>query len=216
MKKEAKEILTIQNDEIKLSERSLEIDTKNQAPEMRDIVSQIKQTMRAKGLKHLSAPAIGEQRRIFCIDFEDLEIKTYINPILAECKGLTLSRETCECIPGKTFLVPRNNDITAIYQRPTGQAETRQFLGAAAIVFQHELNHLDGVLLSDIGLEIDEDFDNATEQERSEIIAMYLDSLDLRAKDLQNEIEEDPDLKEINDGIKFMEGIAKGEIKQDL
>lgn len=194
--------------------RADEIDLTSQGKEMREIVHEIKDTMRKKGLKHLSAPAIGYKRRIFCIDYEDLEIKTYINPIIVEAKGLTLSRETCECLPGKTFLIPRNNDISVMYQKPVGNPETRQLLGQAAIVFQHELNHLDGILVSDIGLEIDEDYDNASEEEKQQIIEMYLDSLDLKASTLKTEIEEDPELKKLNDGIKFMEGVAKGEIQQ--
>lgn len=212
---ETKEILKLE-DNNSLYVRSDEIDTNFQASEMRRIISDIKNTIRKTNVKHLSAPAIGYNKRIFCIDFEDLEIKTYINPIVAESKGLTLSRETCECVPGKTFLVPRNTEISAIYQRPTGQTETRTFLGQAAMVFQHELNHLDGVMISDIGLEIDEDFDNATEEEKTEIINMYLDSLDLTAKALDKEVEEDSELKKIGDGIKFLEKVAKGEIEQQI
>lgn len=199
-----------------LYNRAEEIDITSQGKEMREIIHEIKDTMRKKGLKHLSAPAIGYNKRIFCIDYEDLEIKTYINPLIIESKGLSLSRETSDCIPGKTYLVPRNNDIKVMYQKPIGPAETRQLLGVAAMVFQQEVNMLDGVLLSDIGLEIDEDFDNATDEEKSKIIEMYLDSLDLKAKEAEVEIEKDPELKELNEGIDFMQGLAKGEIKQDL
>ena len=199
-----------------LYNRAEEIDITSQGKEMREIIHEIKDTMRKKGLKHLSAPAIGYNKRIFCIDYEDLEIKTYINPLIIESKGLSLSRETSDCIPDKTYLVPRNNDIKVMYQKPIGPAETRQLLGVAAMVFQQEVNMLDGVLLSDIGLEIDEDFDNATDEEKSKIIEMYLDSLDLKAKEAEVEIEKDPELKELNEGIDFMQGLAKGEIKQDL
>ena len=209
-----KEILLLENNEESLYTRADEIDTSSQAQEMREIVHQIKDTMRKKGLKHLSAPAIGYDKRIFCIDYEDLEIKTYINPVIASGGGLTLSKETCECIPGRTFLVPRNNEISILYQRPIGNTDSRTLLGAAAIVFQHEMNHLDGVMLSDIGLEIDEDFENASEEERSSIIEMYLDSLDLRSKSLEEQIHETPELKKVDDGIRFLEGVAKGEIQQ--
>lgn len=207
-----KDILT-NNEEVLLT-RCDEIDTISKSKEMREIVHEIKDTMRKKELKHLSAPAIGYDKRIFCIDYEDLEIKTYINPIIVNLSGLTLSRETCSSILGKTFLIPRCNDIAVMYQTPMGKSESKQLLGVAAIVFQHELNHLDGILLSDIGLEIDEEYDNASEEDKQKIIEMYLDSLDIKTKELNTEVESDPDLKKINDGIKFMEGVAKGEIKQ--
>jgi len=202
------------NDEPILYTRCDEINVTENNKEVREIVREIKDTMRKKELKHLSAPSIGFDKRIFCIDYEDLEIKTYINPIIVNMKGLTLSRETCSSVPGKTFLIPRCNEITVMYQRPTGQSESKQLLGVAAIVFQHELNHLDGVLLSDIGLEIDDNYDNASDEDKQKIIEMYLDSLDIKTKELQEDINKDPELKKLDDGIKFMEGIAKGEIKQ--
>lgn len=100
-----------------------------------------------------------------------------------------------------------------MYQRPTGQIETREVAGLTACIVQHELDHLDGILLSDIGLEIDEDFKNCDDTTRSEIINDYLTSLDIKQKNMNNLVEEDPDAKALRDGIKFMEGVAKGDIK---
>ena len=205
-----KDIVT---DELQLSERAVEIDVRTQATEMREIIKALKDTMREKGLASLSAPAIGYNRRIFCIDFKDSEIKTFINPIIAQAKGMQLSIEKCVCIPDKEFMRPRNNDLMIIYQRPTGQIENRQIVGMSAIVFQHELDHLDGLLLSDVGIEIDEDFHNATEEEQQEVINAYLDALDIKKKEINTEIETNPELKQLSDGIDFMESVYKGETK---
>ena len=205
-----KDIVT---DELQLSERAVEIDVRTQATEMREIIKALKDTMREKGLSSLSAPAIGYNRRIFCIDFKDSEIKTFINPIIAQAKGMQLSIEKCVCIPDKEFMRPRNNDLMIIYQRPTGQIENRQIVGMSAIVFQHELDHLDGLLLSDVGIEIDEDFHNATEQEKQEVINAYLDALDIKKKEIDTEINTNPELKQLSDGIDFMESVYKGETK---
>lgn len=205
-----KDIVT---DELQLSERAVEIDVRTQATEMREIIKALKDTMREKGLSSLSAPAIGYNRRIFCIDFKDSEIKTFINPIIAQAKGMQLSIEKCVCIPDKEFMRPRNNDLMIIYQRPTGQIENRQIVGMSAIVFQHELDHLDGLLLSDVGIEIDEDFHNATEEEQQEVINAYLDALDIKKKEIDTEINTNPELKQLSDGIDFMESVYKGETK---
>lgn len=205
-----KDIIT---DELQLSERAVEIDVRTQATEMREIIKALKDTMREKGLASLSAPAIGYNRRIFCIDFKDSEIKTFINPIIAQAKGMQLSIEKCVCIPDKEFMRPRNNDLMIIYQRPTGQIENRQIVGMSAIVFQHELDHLDGLLLSDVGIEIDEDFHNATEEEQQEVINAYLDALDIKKKEIDTEINTNPELKQLSDGIDFMESVYKGETK---
>ena len=205
-----KDIVT---DELQLSERAVEIDVRTQATEMREIIKSLKDTMWEKGLSSLSAPAIGYNRRIFCIDFKDSEIKTFINPIIAQAKGMQLSIEKCVCIPDKEFMRPRNNDLMIIYQRPTGQIENRQIVGMSAIVFQHELDHLDGLLLSDVGIEIDEDFHNATEEEQQEVINAYLDALDIKKKEIDTEINTNPELKQLSDGIDFMESVYKGETK---
>lgn len=84
----------------------------------------------------------------------------------------------------------------------------------AAEIFQYQINLLDGVLLSDIGLEIDENFDKASEDEKAELIDFYLGQLKLTNNELQQEIENDKELKKISDAIKFMEGVQTGEIQQ--
>ena len=205
-----KEIIT---DELKLCDRAVEIDVRTQAEEMREIIKSLKDTMRANNLTSLSAPAIGYNRRIFCIDFKDSEIKTFINPIIAQAKGMQLSIEKCTSIPDKEYMRPRNNDLMIVYQRPTGQIENRQIVGLSAIVFQHEMDHLDGLLISDVGIQIDQDFYNATEEERQEVINAYLDALDIKRADINTEIENNEELKQISDGIKYLEGVYKGEIK---
>jgi hypothetical protein len=98
-----------------------------------------------------------------------------------------------------------------MYQTPLGKIESRQMLGQAAIIFQHAVDHLDGLTLQDVGLEVTEEFDKASDEERVEIINMYLDSLDLKRKELEKEIEENPELKQISDAIDFLESVQKGE-----
>ncbi len=210
---DCKEILTLENNELELSERAVEIDLRTQNKEAREIISEIKKTMREKGLVSLSAPAIGYSRRIFCIDFKDKEIKTFINPIIVNAKGIQLSREKCTSIPGKEYVRPRNSEIDVMFQNPLAKPISRKLIGLAAIVFQHEMDHIDGLLLSDVGLEIDDDFDNATEEERQEVIEAYLDTLDLRQKEINQEIQEDKELKQIDDARKFMTSVYKGETK---
>lgn len=207
-----KEIIT---DEIPLSERSVEIDAITENALLREITKYLKRTLtKHPELKALSAPAIGYQKRIFCMRFDKDDIKTFINPVIGTQSGLDLSRESCSSIPGKEFIRVRTNDIHIIYQRPTGQVETRELMGLAAKVFQHEMDHLDGILLSDVGLELWPEFDTATDEEREEVINEYLSSLDIKLNAVKKEIEEDPELTEIVNASKFIEGVYKGEIQQ--
>lgn len=203
-----KEIIT---DELVLSERSTEIDPRTESKELRNIVAEIKSTMRKQNLTSLSAPAIGYSRRIFCINFSDLEIKTFVNPIICNAKGLQLSRESCSSIPGKKFIRPRNNDIFVYYQSPDGKPNSRELVGLAAMVFQHEIDHLDGLLVSDVGLEIDDDFDSLTDDEKTEIVNEYLDSLDIKLNTINQDIENDDETAKVQDAIKFINSVNSGE-----
>ena len=211
MKINTKEVLDLES-LIKVG-RAQEIDHEKNGKLIREIVANIKRTMRKNNLISLSAPGIGYNKRIFCIDFSDKEIKSFINPVVTNAIGLQLVREQCSSIPEKEYIVPRNSTIDIIYETPTGQIKTKRLKDIVAYVFQHEIDHLNGVTLDDIGLEVDKDFDDATQEEREEIISMYLDSLDLRQKYLEDTINSDEELKLVSDRLKFVEALARGDIK---
>lgn len=210
--KDAKEIITIEewDNELKLSERANELNIKNENPLMREITSALKKTIDKEEIVSLSAPAIGYNKRVFCMKFST-ETKTFINPVIGASKGLILNRERCTSIKDREFIIPRATEIEVMYQRPTGQIETKRMVGEAAFRFQHEINHLDGILLSDMGLEIDEDWDNATDEEREEVVKMYIESLDIRQKEIEKDVAEDPECKQVTDAIDFMTSVYNGE-----
>lgn len=198
----------------KLGYRSYEneLDVRKGNKEVRDIVIELKNTMREKGLTSLSAPQIGHMKRIFVIDFSG-DMRSFINPIISRANGLTLSREKCSSIPNKEYIRIRNTDIDVTYMTPMGKIESKRFFGLAAIKVQHAIDHLDGLLLPDVGLEVDEDYDNATDEEKTQIIDMFLESLDIKRKNIQKDIEEDKDLKQLSDAINFMTKLQKGEVQ---
>ena len=193
-----------------LSHRCDEIDTKKKYNLMRECASNLKEVMRAKNLIALAAPQIGYNCRIFCIQFEKT-IKTFINPIITSAKGLELSRESDVSLPGKEYIRIRHNDIIITYQNTFGKIESGRMVGASATLVQKEIDYLDGLLLCDVGLEVDEDFDNATEEERQEVIDAYLDSIDMMSKKLDDMIHEDTDTKDIAKAIDFITSVEKGE-----
>lgn len=193
--------------------RSEEVQLNEDNKLIREITANIKRTMRKNNLVSLSAPAIGYNKRIFCVDFSDQEIKTFINPLVTRAEGIELTREVCSSIPGKEFIRPRNSLIEVMYQTPLGKIKSRIFKGLAAHVIQHEIDHLDGITLADIGLEIEDDFNNATDEERFEIINMYLDSLDLTKSELEKDFTQDENLKKEYEADKFVELLAQGKIE---
>jgi peptide deformylase len=207
MNTNVKEIIT---DTTALSNWSIEIDTQKENKLIQEIVLALKSTMRAKNLQSLSAPQIGYERRIVCLRFGDSDYRTFINPVIENNSNITMSRETCSSIPDKTFIIPRFNKIKFFFTTPLGKIESGTLVGRAAHVFQHALDHLNGSLIEDIGLEIDELFDQATDEEREEVIKMYAESLDLQLKQLQQEIQENKELKELDDAVRFMSSVRDG------
>lgn len=195
----------------KLDERCDEVDTIKEAKEVRETVLALKNEIRSRGLKALSAPLIGNNKRIFVVNFSG-DLRSFVNPIITRAEGIVLSREKCEALPGKEFIRIRNTSVDVTYQTPIGKIESRRFVGLAATTVQHEIDHLDGILLSDIGLEVDSNFDDIPDEERRKIIDMYLDSIDLRAKDARKMIDEDPELQQAEKAIEFMTKVQTGEV----
>lgn len=196
----------------KLSERCDEVNLTKENKQVREITSYLKNTIRANGnILGLSANQIGFTKRIICLNFNG-NIKTFINPIITNATGFELSKETCNSIPNKIFIRPRNNKINVTYQTPLGKIESVELVGMAAKIMQHHLDHLDGILLNDIGLEIDDEFENASEDEKAEVINMYLDSIDIKKDKIQLDIEEDSEAKKVMDGIKFMNAVREGKV----
>ena len=194
-----------------LSERCDEFNLVKNNKEVQEIVLTLKNTIRANdGMLGLSAPQVGFYKRVLVLNFNN-DLRTFINPIITRVDGFELSRETCHSIPEKTFIRTRNSRVWVTYQTPLGKIENVELNGVAAKVMQHHIDHLDGLLLSDVSLEIDKDFDNATDEEREEVIKMYLDSLDLTASSLQAEVESDEEGKQLADAIRFMDSVRKGE-----
>lgn len=193
----------------KLSERADEVDIRKQNKLIRDTIIELKDIIREKNLTYLTAPQIDVPIRVFVMNFNGT-LRSFVNPVISETKGFELSRENCYSLEHE-YIRPRANNVSVIYQTPLGKIESRKMLGKAAIVFQHALDHLDGLLLSDVGLEITEDFDKASEDDKAELIKMYIDSLDIKRKELEKEIEGDKNLKQVSDAIDFLESVKKGE-----
>jgi len=213
-------VLAITRDIEKLMRRSDEVSvidmTMQTKPEVLSTIKDLKETIYDnKDLVALAAPQLGRFERIFCIRFANGDVRAFINPMISKTDGFHLNREVSPSLPGRSFIVPRHDRIIAMYQTPTGKPEESRFEGVVAEVFQHMVNMLDGVLISDIGLEVFEDFDNATEKERDEVIKSFIEELKSRTEKANKEIEADEELKKTRDAINFLKGVATGEIKME-
>jgi len=75
--------------------------------------------------------------------------KTFINPEIIKYYGESfINNERCLSIPKKDFNVKRYKSVDIVYRDTNYRAQRATYNALTAIVLQHELDHLDGVLIS--------------------------------------------------------------------
>lgn len=104
----------------------------------------------------LAAPQIGISRRAFALDVTDHpKTKTchglvvMFDPVIIEAKGRKIGREGCMSVPDLTADVPRATEIVVQGRSPDGSSLVIVTSGFEARAFQHEIDHLDGMLILD-------------------------------------------------------------------
>ena len=136
-------------------------------PDLKQLISDMFETMyKAKGVG-LAAPQIGKNIRLFIVDgspfaedededddprAEGIEHfkKVFINPIIEEEDGKEWPfQEGCLSIPKIRENVSRKPDITVSYYDENWELQEESYSGYAARIFHHEYDHIEGVLFTD-------------------------------------------------------------------
>jgi peptide deformylase len=96
----------------------------------------------------LAAPQVGVQKRLFVYDLhDDNGSKTIVNPRIVESRGEWAFEEGCLSVPGLSWEIIRPKEIHLVGFDLDGNEVDIEADEYEARVFQHELDHLDGVLL---------------------------------------------------------------------
>ena len=103
------------------------------------------ETMYAAPGLGLAGPQVGVQRRIFVYDIGDGP-QTVINPEIRESRGEWGYEEGCLSIPGLSFELIRPAEVHLVGYDLEGNELSIEADEILARAFQHELDHLDGVL----------------------------------------------------------------------
>ena len=94
----------------------------------------------------LSANQLGLSYRVFCMRGYPENYVCFNPRIVYSSDEVTLMEEACVSFPGVTVKVKRSKEIRVRFQTPSGMLVTKKFDGLTARTFQHELDHLDGIL----------------------------------------------------------------------
>ena len=101
----------------------------------------------------LAAPQIGIAKRIILVDVEAdgkghvSKLRAYINPkITSFSKDSSTWYEGCYSLQGLTGVIERPNTVTVSALNENGEEIEETYSGYVGRIFQHEIDHLDGVL----------------------------------------------------------------------
>lgn len=103
----------------------------------------------------LAAPQVGISRRLIVLDVGDGPIRM-ANPKIVEKQGEQVGLEGCLSIPGLYGDVRRFDKIVVKGQDAQGRPFKVQAEGLLSRCFQHEIDHLDGRLFTDLALNLHE------------------------------------------------------------
>lgn len=146
--------------------RKMGVEIDKDYPNLKELIANMKETMYNASGVGLAAPQIGKAIRLFVIDaspfaedddLDDEERATlkefnrvYINPKILDEEGEEWTfNEGCLSIPDVREDVTRKPKVTLEYQDENFNTHTEVLDGLAARVFQHEYDHIEGVLFTD-------------------------------------------------------------------
>ncbi len=94
----------------------------------------------------LAATQVGVQKRVFVYDVGD-GAKAVVNPRISEARGEWTYEEGCLSLPGLSWSITRPNEVHLEGMDLDGKEISIDAGDLLGRVFQHEVDHLDGVLL---------------------------------------------------------------------
>jgi peptide deformylase len=117
------------------------------------VIDDMVETMYAAPGIGLAAPQVGAPWRIFVIDLSlgqsTGDLMALINPTFVEREGMQLEEEGCLSVPGFNATVARPQRAVVKFLDRDGQDRIVEGTELLARAFQHEMDHLDGLLFLD-------------------------------------------------------------------
>lgn len=124
-------------------------EVKEMTPRLKTLISDMFETMYDACGVGLAAPQVGILRRVVVVDTGE-EMLELVNPELLETSGEQVGSEGCLSVPGKYGIVKRPNYAKVrAYDRDGNEFEV-EGEELMARCFCHELDHLDGIVYTEI------------------------------------------------------------------
>jgi len=144
-----RQILTFPDDRLKVRCEPVEELT----DEIQDLIDDMAETMYAAPGIGLAAPQVGERCRVIVFDVgsreEPRKPMALINPEIVQCEGEIVSEEGCLSVLDYNSEVKRSSRVCVRGLDREGRSLEIEADDLFAIVLQHEIDHLDGILFID-------------------------------------------------------------------
>jgi len=116
--------------------------------EERQILEDMVQTMLAFRGVGLAAPQIGISKRLIVVHTGENGIMKLINPRILKKRGSMMGKEGCLSFPGIFADIRRAKEVLVEALNENGMKLKMNAIGIVARIIQHEIDHLDGILIN--------------------------------------------------------------------
>lgn len=119
---------------------------------VKKLINDMIETMKFSNGVGLAAPQVGVSLRIVVVDYDEKPM-AFINPEIIEEEGENVDYEGCLSVPGIEVPVKRAEKVVFKAQDINGRVKKYRASGLFARIIQHEIDHLDGILIIDKSIE---------------------------------------------------------------
>jgi len=113
------------------------------------LLDDLAETMYAAPGAGLAAPQIGVGLRVCVVKGDENQHYGLVNPVIVKAEGSQVGYEGCLSIPGWVGEVERYETVVVKGLNRRGKEVRIKASGFTARAFQHEIDHLDGILFTD-------------------------------------------------------------------
>lgn len=115
---------------------------------MTKLIKRLKMTMKLYNGLGLSANQCDVRERVFIAGTDNFQM-VCINPKIINGIGeRSNKREGCLSFPGLFLNIPRYESVDVEYYTESGEKKTHTFSGITAQIFQHEMEHMEGIIFT--------------------------------------------------------------------
>lgn len=116
--------------------------------EIREMLENMKETMLSASGIGLAAPQVNILKRAIVVSAGE-DIYKFINPVITNYEGETIADEGCLSFPNMIATIKRHRWIKLKAQNEEGKKIVLEAEDLFARVIQHEIDHLNGILITD-------------------------------------------------------------------